>query len=324
GPWNVTLNCPDVVVRWVPSTFSCLASCTLDVDCTIQFKGGFPAGTHSSTYENVLEWTPSSVSGSFQNLTCVVENTAARRSVQATKMVEVKDQMLPSAGATGLGVWGRLGLCPPPPSLSVLEEDGGRGGGSLGRGTEEGGGIRVEMVDPELPSPRRLWILRHSWQMRTWLQPRAGSMAGPGFGGGGVVLAPIGNSRIRWGPGPSCRPFCSSSTSTSTSTTSPFPGSAHQGPRSACRGPSSASFPLLRRISRTRRRGLGAPRATRLGWRRAAELEAGLRRRERELFLQETAFRNSVWGRTSSLSADRRVDHTNSMMATNTAMISHR
>ena len=29
-----------------------------------------------------------------------------------------------------------------------------------------------------------------------------------------------------------------------------------------------------------------------------------------------------MWGRTSSVSADRRVDHTNSMMATNTAMIS--
>ncbi|KAK0139785.1 Hemicentin-2 [Merluccius polli] len=87
-PWNVTINGPDAVVPGVQSIFSCLTSCTLNVDCTIRwaFKGGFP---HFSTYKNVLKWTPS-IQESFQNLTCMVENTAAQRSVQVTKMVEVK------------------------------------------------------------------------------------------------------------------------------------------------------------------------------------------------------------------------------------------
>ncbi|KAK0139781.1 hypothetical protein N1851_023301 [Merluccius polli] len=191
--------------------------------------------------------------------------------------------LLLCVGATGLGVGGRLGLCPPPPSLSVLEEDGGGGGGSLGRGAEEGG-IRVETADPRPVSPRRLWILRHSWQIRTWLQLRMAG-AGVGAGGGGVLLAPRGNSRIRWGPGPR---------SAAADPSAPPPPPPPPSPAPPTKGPAPPSFPLLRRISRTRRRGRGAPKVTRPGWRRAAEPEAGRRRRERELFLQETAFRNSV------------------------------
>lgn len=97
----------------------------------------------------------------------------------------------------------RLGLGPPPPSLSVLDEDGGGGGGSLGRGAEEGGILVV--VDPIL-AVFRFWILRHSWQILTWVQPRAGNMTGVGAGGGGVVLAPRGSSRMRCGPGPRSEP----------------------------------------------------------------------------------------------------------------------
>lgn len=101
----------------------------------------------------------------------------------------------------GGGLWcSRLGLGPPPPSLSVLDEDGGGGGGSLGRGADEGGILVV--VDPILVPDLRLWILRHSWQILTWVQLRAGSITGVGAGGGGVVLAPSGSSRIRCGPGP--------------------------------------------------------------------------------------------------------------------------
>lgn len=101
----------------------------------------------------------------------------------------------------GGGLWcSRLGLGPPPPSLSVLDEDGGGGGGSLGRGADEGGILVV--VDPILVPDLRLWILRHSWQILTCVQLRAGSITGVGAGGGGVVLAPSGSSRIRCGPGP--------------------------------------------------------------------------------------------------------------------------
>ncbi len=65
--------------------------------------------------------------------------------------------MQPFAG----GEWPiRHGLGPPPPSLSVLEDECGGGGARRGRGAEEGG-MRVQEV------VRRLWIRRHSWQMRT-------------------------------------------------------------------------------------------------------------------------------------------------------------
>lgn len=178
-------------------------------------------------------------------------------------------------GDGGGGLWRccRLGLVPPPPSLSVLDEDGGGGGGSLGSGAEVGG-ILVDADPKQLPD-LRLWILLHSWQILTWLQLRAGSTTAVGAGGGGVVFAPSGSSRILWGPGPRSG--------------SPVP------PAPPVRGPAPLySFPLLSRISRTRRSGRGAPSAMRVGCRRAAELPRGRLRRMRELFLQETAFLNSV------------------------------
>lgn len=191
--------------------------------------------------------------------------------------------LLLCGGGMGRGVWAgglwcsRLGLGTPPPSLSVLDEDGGGGGGIRGRGADEGG-ILVD-ADPILLPDLRLWILRHSWQILTWVQLRAGSITGVGAGGGGVVLAPSGSSRILWGPGP--RSGC------------PVPPAPPPAP--PVRGPAPLySLPLLSRISRTRRRGRGAPRAMRVGWRKAAELLRGRLRRIRELFLQETAFRNSV------------------------------
>lgn len=64
---------------------------------------------------------------------------------------------------------------------------------------------------------RRLWILRHSWQMRTWLQLcrklRGGaggaSYADKGGGGGGVLVAELvanGWSKSLCGPGPNSGP----------------------------------------------------------------------------------------------------------------------
>lgn len=76
------------------------------------------------------------------------------------------------------------------------------------------------------------------------------------------------------------------------------------GPKSGPPSPASApvrgagplySLPLHSRMSLTRRMGRGAARARRDGRRKTppAALLRGRRRRERELFLQETAFRNS-------------------------------
>nr|XP_046254311.1 uncharacterized protein LOC124064161 isoform X2 [Scatophagus argus] len=91
-PWNVSISGPDIVFPGRQSKFTCLARCSLNVDCAVkwQFRSGFPIGTHLSVYENELRWTPS-IPGTFQNFTCVAENVATRRSAEATKMVEVKD-----------------------------------------------------------------------------------------------------------------------------------------------------------------------------------------------------------------------------------------
>ena len=182
----------------------------------------------------------------------------------------------------GLGLL--AGLDEPPPSLSVLVEEGGTGGGRRGNDMEEWPMGRAGTRGQE-ETDLLLWIRRHSWQMRTWVQPaRAGGGAtaldaARGGGGGGVVLAPRGSSRRRCGPGPM----------------SAGPPMAPAPP--PVRGPAPLySLPLLRRISRTRRMGRGVPRARREGWRRTPPpvLVSGRRRRERELFLQEMALRNSL------------------------------
>ncbi|KAM7421163.1 hypothetical protein PAMA_015360 [Pampus argenteus] len=90
-PWNVSISGPDTVFPGRLSKFTCLTSCTLNVDCTVkwQFRGGFPVGLYFSVHQNELSWTPS-IPGTFQNFTCIAENPAAGRSAEATKMVEVK------------------------------------------------------------------------------------------------------------------------------------------------------------------------------------------------------------------------------------------
>ncbi|XP_039475542.1 hemicentin-2-like isoform X1 [Oreochromis aureus] len=90
--WNVSISGPDTVFPGQLSEFTCLTSCTLNVECTVtwKFRGGFPVGTYLSINKNVVKWTPS-LPGTFQNFTCVAENKAAGRSAEATKMVEVKD-----------------------------------------------------------------------------------------------------------------------------------------------------------------------------------------------------------------------------------------
>ncbi|XP_034554369.1 carcinoembryonic antigen-related cell adhesion molecule 20-like [Notolabrus celidotus] len=89
-PWNISISGPDTVFPGRLSKFTCLTSCTINVDCTVkwQFRGGFPLGTYLSMNGNELSWTPS-IPGTFQNITCVAENAAAGRSAEATKMVEV-------------------------------------------------------------------------------------------------------------------------------------------------------------------------------------------------------------------------------------------
>lgn len=88
--WNVSISGPDTVSPGRLCKFTCLTSCTLNVDCTVrwQFRQGFPIGSYFSVHENELRWTPS-IPGTSQNFTCVAENAAVGRSAEATKLVEV-------------------------------------------------------------------------------------------------------------------------------------------------------------------------------------------------------------------------------------------
>lgn len=104
-PWVVTISGPDTVETGRRHTFICKVNCTISVDCSIswQFKGGFPSGSFLSVRKNVLVWAPSTP-GTFQNFTCVARNDAAGLSTEATKMVEVKEDILiPVSGSeTGM------------------------------------------------------------------------------------------------------------------------------------------------------------------------------------------------------------------------------
>ncbi|XP_040900220.1 carcinoembryonic antigen-related cell adhesion molecule 20-like [Toxotes jaculatrix] len=108
-PWNVSISGPDVVFPGRQSQFTCLTSCTLNVQCTVkwQFKGGFPIGTYFSVHNNELKWTPS-IPGTFQNFTCVAENAAAGLSASATKMVEVKG--IPVSGSEVMQLHGLFAM----------------------------------------------------------------------------------------------------------------------------------------------------------------------------------------------------------------------
>ncbi|CAI5663614.1 unnamed protein product [Oreochromis niloticus] len=114
--WNISISGPDTVFPGQLSEFTCLTSCSLNVECTVtwEFRGRFPVGPYFSITKNVVKWTPS-LPETFQNFTCIAENKAAGRSAEATKMVEVKDIPISGseamqlsglfAGILSLGLW---------------------------------------------------------------------------------------------------------------------------------------------------------------------------------------------------------------------------
>lgn len=89
-PWNITIIGPDVIVAGKTAKFTCLTSCTINVDCTVrwQFRGSGAMGTFISVRSNEITWIPSSPC--FQNLTCVAENVTAGRFAMAIKTVQVE------------------------------------------------------------------------------------------------------------------------------------------------------------------------------------------------------------------------------------------
>ncbi|CAB1333934.1 unnamed protein product, partial [Coregonus sp. 'balchen'] len=88
--WSVSISGPDTVLPGREYTFTCQVNCTIDLDCSIRWplKGGILTSTYLSMNRNILKWIPS-VPGTVQNFTCVVENTAAGRSAEASKTVKV-------------------------------------------------------------------------------------------------------------------------------------------------------------------------------------------------------------------------------------------
>lgn len=71
-------------------TFTCQVNCTVDLDCSIRWplRGSILTSAYFSVRKNILKWIPS-VPGTVQVFTCVVENTAAGRSAEASKTVKV-------------------------------------------------------------------------------------------------------------------------------------------------------------------------------------------------------------------------------------------
>ncbi|KAL7392925.1 hypothetical protein ABVT39_003973 [Epinephelus coioides] len=106
-PWVVSISGRDTVFPGRLNKFTCLTSCTLNVDCTVrwEFRDGFPTGTYFAVHQNKLLWTPS-IPGTVQNFTCIAENTAVGRSAEATKMVEVKG--VPVSGSEAVPLCGLL------------------------------------------------------------------------------------------------------------------------------------------------------------------------------------------------------------------------
>ncbi|CDQ81191.1 unnamed protein product [Oncorhynchus mykiss] len=107
--WSVSISGPDTVLPGREYTFTCQVNCTVDLDCSIRWplRGGILTSAYFSVRKNILKWIPS-VPGTVQNFTCVVENTAAGRSAEASKTVKVTGPTV--SGSETVRLTGVLGL----------------------------------------------------------------------------------------------------------------------------------------------------------------------------------------------------------------------
>nr|XP_046171233.1 carcinoembryonic antigen-related cell adhesion molecule 20-like [Oncorhynchus gorbuscha] len=107
--WSVSISGPDTVFPGREYTFTCQVNCTVDLDCSIRWplRGGILTSAYFSVRKNILKWIPS-VPGTVQNFTCVVENTAAGRSAEASKTVKVTGPTV--SGSETVRLSGVLGL----------------------------------------------------------------------------------------------------------------------------------------------------------------------------------------------------------------------
>ncbi|KAM9405510.1 hemicentin-1-like isoform 1-T1 [Salvelinus alpinus] len=107
--WSVSISGPDTVFPGREYTFTCQVNCTVDLDCSIRWplRGGILTSAYFSVRKNILKWIPS-VPGTVQIFTCVVENTAAGRSAEASKTVKVTGPTV--SGSETVRLSGVLGL----------------------------------------------------------------------------------------------------------------------------------------------------------------------------------------------------------------------
>ncbi|KAI1886257.1 hypothetical protein AGOR_G00212130 [Albula goreensis] len=96
GPWSVKITGPKMAAAGERTDFTCSADCSPSCTHGEVFKnggddpseqGGFPSGSYSQR-QTVIRWTPDQPD-TTQVFTCVVENTAARRSATYSKTVKV-------------------------------------------------------------------------------------------------------------------------------------------------------------------------------------------------------------------------------------------
>ncbi|XP_034144979.1 carcinoembryonic antigen-related cell adhesion molecule 20-like [Esox lucius] len=110
--WNVTISGPDTVFPGRKYTFTCETTCNIGVDCSIRWplRGSILTSTYFSVSRNILKWIPS-VTGTVQNITCVVENTAFGRSAEFTKTVKVTGSVVSGSDRVRLSGVVALILC---------------------------------------------------------------------------------------------------------------------------------------------------------------------------------------------------------------------
>ncbi|KAI1886256.1 hypothetical protein AGOR_G00212120 [Albula goreensis] len=90
GKLSVSVSGPDTVVVGKEHVYECNANCEIECSIYWTFRGGLPSGSYSQR-QTVIRWTPDQPD-TTQVFTCVVENTAARRSATYSKTVKVVEE----------------------------------------------------------------------------------------------------------------------------------------------------------------------------------------------------------------------------------------
>ncbi|XP_035286439.1 uncharacterized protein LOC118233960 [Anguilla anguilla] len=103
GSLSVNISGPDTVEVGTENTFVCEPNCEIDCSIVWTFRKGFPSGSFTQR-KTVIKWTPDTPD-TTQVFTCVVENTSAGKSAEATKVVrviQIQKPVKPESGSMAL------------------------------------------------------------------------------------------------------------------------------------------------------------------------------------------------------------------------------